>query len=1110
MPIALPSPPPDATTSLRGLVNTSAQSFAGRKLFQDGINLTNSVQLAGSAGTTGQVLTSAGIGATPTWQTISTSLTLGAIGASPNANAATYSGGILNLEPANASFGGVVTTGNQTFAGDKTFDGEIIGAKASGLSMAINTDLLVADPVNRTVGIGTATPFALLDITSNNPVYALDGLDINLTFDGSYDPLGGPIYGTNTYVDYGSTTAMSGLIYGHKVEITSNSHHTGDLIAVWAKADSAAAANLAGLYIGINGAVATRGYGIFIENGFPAGTTENYQIFSQGRAPGAGNYFGMAAGTDVFAVNDRNQMMLVTSSVLTPVYLLYVNSTGSDSVHQGAARFDNSYSGVGANYGVKVYATRSSGSNPSEVIGVDAQMSSGHTGTLTEYASFRSLTQGPTNTVTRMAGFLAQAQSTVGATAVNAAFYARAPSGGTLNASFYSDSLADGNFPIYYAGSAGKQFVVQGNGRTGIGTAAPDAMLHVVQPASLQYGAHINPGSGAYTGNKIGLQIDGISGGTTGNYAIYHVGANGNSQFFVHGRTRMYNYDQVQSDFGGGLMITGGESIGVKNANATATVLFGHYAYSDLQGAKDSVDAVYGIVAESHTSHTSGSPTFVIAVQGSNLLYGNGPVGNLIAHQMAQTRISGTSVVTNAFGLRSDDISLGTSSNYGIYISHVGPNFAASPTGTNQAFHYGSTGQHTFNVEGDGSFWNWCEGYDNGSEAYGAGSNVNLFAYVGGGPNSTGPGPNTTNKLAGVQAEPWWWDQDAVTGVYAIGFWAHPRNDGTLTDLISFAAEPVLESGVATNVIGYQVYPVIPNGGAVTNLYGIKIDPITEGTSTNYAILYSVGDTGGSGWKISGKSARMDSWVQDQAHPGISTYIEGMYIGTAHNTNASINDILGGYVDAELFGSNNLTGAASGLLGSVYWNKTGGTVAKASSLIADTFSDSNTGTVTDLIAFESRYTWNSVPTVTNQYGLKLGVVDKGASTNHAIYYGSGEFKVDGAGRSTSAGQTSTEANVYSGQTSITAHAGGGQANAVALTKEYSVVTTVASNNDSVKLPTAALGSHFVVFNEGANSLDVYPATGGAINAAGTNNPINLAAGAWGEFFGISSTAWRQW
>ena len=53
------------------------------------------------------------------------SISLAAIGSTPNANAATLTGTVLNLEPASASFGGVVTTGTQTFAGAKTFSSAV-------------------------------------------------------------------------------------------------------------------------------------------------------------------------------------------------------------------------------------------------------------------------------------------------------------------------------------------------------------------------------------------------------------------------------------------------------------------------------------------------------------------------------------------------------------------------------------------------------------------------------------------------------------------------------------------------------------------------------------------------------------------------------------------------------------------------------------------------------------------------------------------------------------------------------------------------------------------------------------------------------------------------
>ena len=55
------------------------------------------------------------------------------IGAAPNAQGLTITGTSINLEPASASFGGVVTTGTQVFAGAKTFDSATVTSAASPL-----------------------------------------------------------------------------------------------------------------------------------------------------------------------------------------------------------------------------------------------------------------------------------------------------------------------------------------------------------------------------------------------------------------------------------------------------------------------------------------------------------------------------------------------------------------------------------------------------------------------------------------------------------------------------------------------------------------------------------------------------------------------------------------------------------------------------------------------------------------------------------------------------------------------------------------------------------------------------------------------------------------
>lgn len=89
-------------------------------------------------GTSGQVLSTTGSG-TLTWTT-PTSVTVGTISSTSNANGATITaGGVLNLAPADATNGGIVTNGVQTFAGDKTFNGNLnIGTLSAGV-LDINT-----------------------------------------------------------------------------------------------------------------------------------------------------------------------------------------------------------------------------------------------------------------------------------------------------------------------------------------------------------------------------------------------------------------------------------------------------------------------------------------------------------------------------------------------------------------------------------------------------------------------------------------------------------------------------------------------------------------------------------------------------------------------------------------------------------------------------------------------------------------------------------------------------------------------------------------------------------------------------------------------------------
>lgn len=100
------------------------------------------------------------------------------------------------------------------------------------------------------------------------------------------------------------------------------------------------------------------------------------------------------------------------------------------------------------------------------------------------------------------------------------------------------------------------------------------------------------------------------------------------------------------------------------------------------------------------------------------------------------------------------------------------------------------------------------------------------------------------------------------------------------------------------------------------------------------------------------------------------------------------------------------------------------------------------------------------------------------------------------------------ADLSSTANAITARAGGGQGSATALTATYNRVTTVATAADSVRLPAAVAGSVVYVFNKAAaNSLNVFPATGDAINALSANAAYALAATKGAQFVCMVNGTW---
>lgn len=92
-----------------------------------------------------------------------------------------------------------------------------------------------------------------------------------------------------------------------------------------------------------------------------------------------------------------------------------------------------------------------------------------------------------------------------------------------------------------------------------------------------------------------------------------------------------------------------------------------------------------------------------------------------------------------------------------------------------------------------------------------------------------------------------------------------------------------------------------------------------------------------------------------------------------------------------------------------------------------------------------------------------------------------------------------------GTTGITAAGTSSQANATALNTGNNMIGTAAANS-GVRLPAGMPGDEVWVYNGGANTVNVYPPTGAAINSGAANAAFTLATTVSGGFKFVTSTA----
>jgi hypothetical protein len=141
---------------------------------------------------------------------------LSPIGSSPNENAATLTGNVLNLEPASIDYGGVITTGTQTFAGEKTFNNTVtvtVGdGDGNGIYSTSSQGYGVYGSSNEAFGVYGNSPSSTGVYGNSDSGYGVQGNSAS----------GVAIYGNST-----SSTAIQGASYTGTAVYANSDYGTG-------------------------------------------------------------------------------------------------------------------------------------------------------------------------------------------------------------------------------------------------------------------------------------------------------------------------------------------------------------------------------------------------------------------------------------------------------------------------------------------------------------------------------------------------------------------------------------------------------------------------------------------------------------------------------------------------------------------------------------------------------------------------------------------------------------------------------------------------------------------------------------------------------------------
>jgi sugar lactone lactonase YvrE len=203
--------------------------------------------------------------------------------------------------------------------------------------------------------------------------------------------------------------------------------------------------------------------------------------------------------------------------------------------------------------------------------------------------------------------------------------------------------------------------------------------------------------------------------------------------------------------------------------------------------------------------------------------------------------------------------------------------------------------------------------------------------------------------------------------------------------------------------------------------------------------------------------------------------------------------------------ANNITvsGTAS-VAGSSTFSTTTGTISIGNSLTSGTWTaggTSGTGTITV-----------GQSTVSQTTNIQAGATASGSTKTMNIGTAgvSGSTTAINIGSAVSGATSTTTLSglVVNSISAAVSAAGTTQGTATGLVSNINNVTVVTAAAAGVRLPTAVAGMRILVRNsDSADTLSIYPATGGTINALAANAAFTLAAGSTIELMATTATQW---